>query len=64
MDEEFYILMAQLGLKNYTLAKPMTGKGICVVTLQEIPTQPVLLAIANYFQKHETEAVVLQKEGA
>lgn len=64
MDEEFHTLMAQLGIKDYTYASPMSGQGPCVITLQTEPSPPpVLLAIASYFQEHETQAIVLQKEG-
>ena len=63
MCEEFHILMSQLGVKNYTSAMPISGEGVCVITLQTEPSPTVLLAIASYFQEHETEAIVLQKEG-
>lgn len=60
--DEFHTLMNQLGMKNYTCAYPLQGEGPCIVTVPMLPSPFVLIAMAEYFQSHEIEAVVLQKE--
>lgn len=59
--DEFHALMSQLGMRNYTCAYPLQGEGPCIVTMPMLPSPPVLMAMAVYFQSHEIEAVVLQK---
>lgn len=59
--DEFHALMSQLGMRNYTCAYPLNGDGPCVVTVPMLPSPSVLMAMAEYFQSHDIEAVVLQK---
>lgn len=59
--DEFHTLMSQLGMRNYTCAYPIQGEGPCIVTVPMLPSPPVLMAMDEYFQSHEIEAVVLQK---
>lgn len=59
--DEFHTLMSQLGMRNYTCAYLIQGEGPCIVTVPMLPSPPVLMAMAEYFQSHEIEAVVLQK---
>lgn len=59
--DEFHALMSQLGMRNYTCAYPLQGEGPCIVTVPMLPSPPVLMEMAVYFQPHEIEAVVLQK---
>lgn len=59
--DEFRALMSQLGMRNYTCAYPLQGEGPCIVTVPMLPSPPVLMEMAVYFQPHEIEAVVLQK---
>lgn len=63
MDDEFHVLMSRMGLRNYTIAAPISGSGPCVITLMDTLGPLELSAIAGYFRRHEVEVVVLQKEG-
>lgn len=62
MDDEFHVLMAHMGLRNYAVAVPISGNGQCVITFTDLPGPRELMAIAEYFHMHETQAIVLRKE--
>lgn len=63
MDDEFHVLMARMGLRNYTIAASILGNGPCVITFTDLPGPRELMVIAEYFHMHETQAIVLRKEG-